>query len=392
DAGILPNLIRVRNLEVWPDAEKRRLVLLQYINLLAVANMAGFVVLYLVAGAETLGVPLVTTVACIPCYLGAWFLNRRGHPLASKLTLCTVLSGSIFLATAVYFGRAPGLHFFLLLAAVIPLLLWPLNRPLGIGIFMGGSLAGFLFVQLRTDETGLLVPHFPQGWVPFFNAFAVVAVYAVTVMILALLQRRTETDSLSLEEKAKELEHLLHQFERLSYTDPLTGLNNRRAMLLKMEEERGRMTRNHSVFSLILGDIDLFKSINDEYGHEAGDVVLVGIATEFREALREVDPVARWGGEEFLILLPDTAGEGALVVGERLRQRVEAARFPWRGRELRCTMTLGIAVHTPVSRDLLETIRRADAALYEGKHRGRNRVVLAPPGEATWLPGTPTRQ
>jgi diguanylate cyclase (GGDEF)-like protein len=333
---------------------------------------------------------VVATVACIPLYLLAWVLNRRGHPLASKLTLCSVLSGSIFLATALLFGKGPGLHFFLLLAAVLPLLLWPLNRPFWIVVFMGGSLAGFLFVQWRTDETAVLVRNFPPEWLPFFNAFAVVAVYGVTVVILALLQRRSETDSLSLEEKARQLEPLLHQFEELSNTDPLTSLNNRRAMLLRMEEERVRMTRNHSLFSLILCDIDLFKAVNDEFGHEAGDVVLVGIGAVFREALREVDHVARWGGEEFLILLPDTGGEGARVVGEKLRQRVEAARFRWNDRDLRCTMTFGVAVHGSGSRDLLETIRRADAALYEGKRQGRNRVVLSASGEATSPPGTPT--
>jgi diguanylate cyclase (GGDEF)-like protein len=383
-AGILPNLTWVRNLDAWPDAEKRRLVLLQYINLLAVANMGAFLLLYALVGAAELALPMVTTATCIPLYLGAWLLNRRGHPLAAKITLCAVLSGSIFLATAVYFGRAPGLHFFLLLAAVIPLLLWPLNRPAGILVFMGGSLAGFLFVQLRADESGILVRQFPPGWLPFFNVFSVVAVYAVTVVILALLQRRAETDSLRLAEKAKQL-------ERLSNTDPLTGLNNRRAMLSRMEEERVRMSRNHRVFSLILCDIDFFKAINDEHGHEAGDAVLVGIASVFREALREIDPVARWGGEEFLILLPDTTGDGAIVVGEKLRQRVEAARFSWSGKDLRCTMTFGIAVHTAGSKDLLETIRRADTALYEGKHRGRNRVALASAGEATSPPGTPTR-
>ncbi len=167
--------------------------------------------------------------------------------------------------------------------------------------------------------------------------------------------------------------------EALSFTDPLTKLCNRRSMLEKIRDQVGRSRRSGEAFSLVMGDIDYFKKINDTWGHDCGDDVLRWVSQTMEGEVREQDTVSRWGGEEFLILLPKTDIQGAVSLAEKLRQVVEAGRPVCRDSEgeIPLTMTFGAAAGTgdvPVRR----LISQADAALYQGKESGRNRVVSAP--------------
>lgn len=159
-------------------------------------------------------------------------------------------------------------------------------------------------------------------------------------------------------------------------TDPLTALANRRAM-----HERGRVElklakRTGVAVSVILCDLDHFKNINDRYGHEAGDAALVKVASVLKGAVRETDALGRWGGEEFIAVLPATAAAGAKEVAERMRLAIESIAFP--GLPDRTTISIGVAtsqdIDDPVDEwDLL--IKEADRRLYRAKHDGRNRVV-----------------
>lgn len=357
--------------------EQRRLVLVQFCNLASVGMMLWFAALYALVDWQALHRPALLSLACIPLYLLSFRLNRRGRHLLAKLLLFGTLSGSILLSTALFIGKAPGEHFFFLTAALLPLLIWSLEWPGWILGFMGFNIGGFLFIQFRPAEPVLLAGAFPPAWLPFFNIMSIVASYGVTLVILVLFQRRADADAQTLQEKARLMEELMHQFQELSNTDSLTSLHNRRAMLFRLEEERARLNRVHSTFSLLMADIDLFKEINDRHGHEAGDAVLVQLGRLLRGSLRDIDHVARWGGEEFLILLPDTGMEGALVVAEKIRQKVDQGGFAWEGQHLACTVTIGVAVHSLSQTKLDETIRQADAALYRGKARGRNQVASA---------------
>jgi diguanylate cyclase (GGDEF)-like protein len=163
--------------------------------------------------------------------------------------------------------------------------------------------------------------------------------------------------------------------ERLASHDPLTRLVNRRRMMQRMAEEQQRTERGAASFVLVMADIDHFKRINDEQGHECGDAVLIEIARRLRAGVRQHDLVARWGGEEFLLLLPDTGVSAAQVVTERLRQLIAEPAFSECGLSLPITMTFGVAGYEPGA-DLGDAISRADAALYEGKAKGRNRVAV----------------
>ena len=169
-------------------------------------------------------------------------------------------------------------------------------------------------------------------------------------------------------------EELLAQAAR---SDPLTGLMNRRAMLEHLEYEAARFQRSHSSFTLLLADIDRFKAINDTYGHDAGDQALIQVSEQLVQAIRTQDLVARWGGEEFLILLPDTDLQGGLVVAEALRKGVADQKVAIAEQDLRLTLSIGVAAYG-LGQTIHQCIKAADTALYQAKFEGRNRAAAAP--------------
>ncbi len=162
--------------------------------------------------------------------------------------------------------------------------------------------------------------------------------------------------------------------EALAHTDLLTGLFNRRKLDEALAEAAEQASSSGAPLSLILGDVDNFKSVNDRHGHKVGDQVLVAFAALLRDAVRPTDILGRWGGEEFMLLCPDADLAAASAIAERLRQRVEATALPEVGSR---TCSFGVATLAPgESTDSL--VARADAALYRCKRSGRNRVEASP--------------
>lgn len=167
-----------------------------------------------------------------------------------------------------------------------------------------------------------------------------------------------------------ERKYLEEELYRLSITDPLTGAYNRRYFLEMLEREIERKQRTGHSFALIMLDLDHFKSINDRFGHAAGDRVLKSLVTAFKERLRKTDCLARWGGEEFVILLPDTTAAGAASLAEELRHRLSQMEIPGVGH-----VTASFGVTGYCSGDTVETIiQRVDSMLYRAKENGRNCV------------------
>ncbi len=177
-----------------------------------------------------------------------------------------------------------------------------------------------------------------------------------------------------LNEKNVLLAEALEQITTMARTDHLTGLWNRSHMMEKCREEEVRFKRKKRQFCFALGDIDHFKEFNDTYGHECGDDVLRAIAGILKESVRQQDVAARWGGEEFLLLLPESDVSGALAVAGRIRQRIAESTLSYNNTPLRVTMTMGVAPYDP-DEGIDGSIRNADCALYEGKNGGRDRVV-----------------
>lgn len=172
------------------------------------------------------------------------------------------------------------------------------------------------------------------------------------------------------------LRDLNQALEVASTHDPLTGLPNRRLMLERLDGEAARAQRQQATFSVLMLDLDHFKSINDTHGHDVGDAVLKATSECLGTQGRRYDCYGRWGGEEFLGLLPGTPAEGASVVAQRLRVQIAGLTVPPLPAG-RLSVSIGVAEHRPED-TVTVTLKRADEALYEAKRAGRDAVVMAP--------------
>jgi diguanylate cyclase (GGDEF)-like protein/PAS domain S-box-containing protein len=170
---------------------------------------------------------------------------------------------------------------------------------------------------------------------------------------------------------------LEQELERQARTDFLTGISNRRHFLDLADQELARVRRYGRPFSILMLDLDLFKNVNDRYGHRVGDLTLQKVVEVCQQILREVDVIGRLGGEEFGIILPETEAEQAVQVADRVRQAIAAAsvRLP-QGGSVGITTSIGVATYSDEDVDVDAVINRADRALYEAKRSGRDRVSM----------------
>lgn len=193
-------------------------------------------------------------------------------------------------------------------------------------------------------------------------------------------RRRNEealtTAHAKLGEYVVEIESLNRRLREQAIRDPLTGLHNRRFFEETAERDAARAVRLGEPLALVMLDIDHFKEINDSHGHAAGDLVLETISAALRAHARVADLVCRFGGDEFVALLPGATGAAALARAERWRAEIEAVQIDaGQGTKLRCTVSIGVAQLGVTGDSISLSLRRADAALYEAKRKGRNRIV-----------------
>ena len=288
-----------------------------------------------------------------------WLLTRRMNASAIALIWLEVL-GHAAIGTMLI-GWDSGFHYYLLM--FIPAIvvsagsrLRPYTLLLLLFVFYIGlhTVARWVGPTAPLDNTGLWVVH-------GFNVAVVFAMAAYTARFYYRTVRRAEK-----------------KLADLAATDPLTGLSNRRNLLSLAEQVLAHAERTGHSTALVLADIDHFKAINDQHGHEAGDQVLVHIGTLLSETCRAQDIVARWGGEEFLLLLPATDAAAALALAERIRSVVTAQPLSTHKQEtpINATLSLGVTV-VQTNEPLASAIARADGALYRSKEQGRNRVTTA---------------
>lgn len=235
---------------------------------------------------------------------------------------------------------------------------WVLTT-LATGVVMWGT-AGRLGIPVSTPFEQLLV------WLCFSATLARCIVLGIWASGLrAKLHRR-----------ARELAASVARVEELASRDDLTLAYNRRSFMVLLEDERNRALRTGASFSVALLDLDHFKSVNDRFGHAMGDAVLRGFAQAVRDTMRVTDRLGRYGGEEFILLLTATPAPAAGAAAERIRTAV--ADRDWSAAAgLVVTVSTGVAAYRP-GETIEELIGRADAALYEAKRRGRNRVIVSP--------------
>ena len=218
--------------------------------------------------------------------------------------------------------------------------------------------------------------HSPQVFAPAVEAGHFLMLVAMLPAVSLLSSRLARLRDRSRRQR-HDIAQALARIQELATRDELTGLVNRRHMGTLLERERQRGVRSGRGFSLAMVDIDHFKAVNDHYGHSVGDEVLRTFAQHAPQALRGTDVVSRWGGEEFVLLLPEAALSAARIGVERLRGRIAATPMAHQsGVPIRVSVSIGLTEHI-AGESVTQTLERADRALYEAKAQGRNRTVVA---------------
>ena len=250
---------------------------------------------------------------------------------------------------------------------------------IGIGVYALLAFASAIGVSSRFNANA-------SGYLDIAYALMVLIVLSGCIALNLRIQRIRA----KLQQQREALAQALEVNRELATRDELTGLINRRAMLDLMALEHRRSLRSGRPMLLAQLDIDHFKPINDQHGHATGDRALQAFAGTVRACVRDTDFPARWGGEEFVLMLTDTSADHARELLERIRQAVQALEIAHSAGSLQLTVSIGLAQHLPG--DTVEhTLERADQALYRAKALGRNRVVVAPAARRTVSVGSNAR-
>ncbi len=201
----------------------------------------------------------------------------------------------------------------------------------------------------------------------------------ITVVLIVGFMGLLGSIAVFLSERVNMIENQLLDVKDKSETDPLSGLCNRRSFMRMMDTELHRQSRlkNQGEMALIFIDIDHFKLVNDTHGHHAGDIVIQLLSKFLEQACRPYDTVARWGGEEIVILTPQTSEDQSVRFAERIRSGIEALDIDAEGQTIPITVSIGVALYLSNGEEMSEFIDRADSMLYKAKNCGRNRVEIS---------------
>ena len=298
-------------------------------------------------------------IACTIAWVHGRSLNLQGRqPLAVLFLSIEVILHTI--ATVSTLGWESGFQYYLIGTLVFNILARRINvlEIFGlIAIFMG------VFIGLRMYTVTQNYVH-DTWWLMDLVYYNNVLVSMIAMSLVAYYFKEASSDS---ETRIREIAN----------TDHLTGLLTRRSMAEHVDNDLRSCLTNKQNSAVIMADIDFFKKINDTYGHATGDEVLKEVASRLKENLRHCDRVFRWGGEEFMLVLPNISIDNAKEVCEGLRSDIEAAIFNFDGIEFNVSMTFGVAQFNEDNDSIEEVIKQADKALYKGKESGRNCVIIA---------------
>ncbi|MCH2240967.1 MAG: GGDEF domain-containing protein, partial [Aquabacterium sp.] len=312
--------------------------------------------------------PLQIALATWVVFIYAWLrsgLNQRSRDPA--LTLPQIF-GAITLIAAAYAICGP-------LRGALTMLL---ALTLVFGIFnldAAGRRASYLYaVALMAVVMSVMAVSKPDDY-PAGIELAHFILVATILPVISVLGDQLSAMRQRLKRQKAELEDAFMRIQEMAIRDELTGLYNRRHMLEVIAQQIKRLERSGASFSLVILDLDHFKRINDTLGHAVGDQVLRHFAQVARKNLRQTDVIARWGGEEFLVLLPDTGGEQGIQGVQRMRASLEEGPLVEKP-EVKVTFSAGLTEFQP-GETLEQAIERADQALYQAKARGRNCTKVA---------------
>jgi diguanylate cyclase (GGDEF)-like protein len=335
-------------------AGKAYWAMVQRVALTAAAIDVGYIVLFLWLGSLPLA---AINVISIGMYLGAYRLIQKRYNVAGLLLIWLEVVGHSALGSLLI-GWDSGFHYYLLM--FIPAIVIANTRGYAAPMVLA-LLAYYLGLHALSSHLGPLDP-LPARSVNIVNWVHICLVFAMSAALSAFYRRTILIAEARLRKQAT--------------LDALTGLANRSHFEALATSALARSQRDGTPVTLLLCDVDLFKCINDQYGHAVGDSVLVAMAKVLATNLREGDVLARWGGEEFLALMPASPLDDARATAERIRAAIEQTPLDVSHVPIALTMSFGVAqVHS--AEDLQAAIARADKALYQSKNAGRNRVSVA---------------
>jgi diguanylate cyclase (GGDEF)-like protein len=300
-------------------------------------------------------------------FLSSLILNRKGqHNLAFTLAFLEVNVHTY--VTTYYLGWESGFYHYILLLA--PMIFFSPIKSINLKIFASILLITSFTVLFHTYHERI------YGEILYAAAIGHYLLYLNTVATVILYSCIGYYYSQAADDNEEKLRTAQQEAEWIAHTDPLTHIGNRRSMTREVHLQVSHARRTQDSFIIVLGDIDNFKAINDDYGHDYGDYVLISTATLISNSLRQHDHVARWGGEEFMILLPNTQADKGLQIIDRLREKIASNTHHYKGKEYPgITMTFGLCQYDN-NYDINDCINGADQALYQGKHQGKNRTIL----------------
>ncbi|MDT8403660.1 GGDEF domain-containing protein [Sulfuriflexus sp.] len=333
----------------------RIFLVINYIAYLGCAVHSLFIPLFYWLGVT----PLVfLNIFSVSAWALAFFINRHGRHREAFILLVIEIILHAFLAVF-FLGWQSGFHYYLL--PLVPLIFFHHKQStrsilLETTLLFIAYIGLYLYTHYAAFQVGAIDPD-------ILDALQVMNI-AVNFAVLGMLGYFFRIASIRAEK----------DMERLATTDALTRLYNRRKMREMLERERLRFERDRKPFIIAITDIDYFKSFNDLHGHDCGDYVLQKVSRLMQNCLRKQDVIARWGGEEFLIMLPETEIEGGVKAIEKIRETIAETRYRFGGEEFKVTMTFGVAIFDG-TQHIDGCIKQADQMLYAGKHGGRNCVV-----------------
>ncbi|MCC2973520.1 diguanylate cyclase [Massilia sp. IC2-476] len=332
------------------------------VNAALMAATAGplYALAYRLLGLELAAVEILA--CCVVMLMAPLVLRLSGSiALARELFLCALFFNFTWLT-----WHLGGIH--------APTASWLITAPV-VAMFLGGVASGVSWLAMSCAAAAVIwglpafgraVPPAPNLDMPLLHLICNLGLYVV-VLVFVLLFELTKTEGFV------KLQRALSTINELAIRDELTGSHNRRFLLGLIDREKERSDRNGRPFCLCLFDIDFFKRINDNYGHAAGDLVLRSFADAVQGQVRGTDAFGRYGGEEFLLMLPETPAPDAVVLAERVRRVIAGLRCHDNGSEITLTVSVGVAEYR-LGEAVAQAIGRADEALYVAKSLGRNRV------------------
>lgn len=342
--------------EYVKNEDYRLFVVVNYISYLGFFTHLSFIPLFYWIGFDSLA---YFNIISVMAWFAAFVLNRYGRHVLAVLLITVEVFLHAVIATY-YLGWDSGFHYYL-----IPFILFIfINHKQSMWIIaVQVALVFIVYFWLLINTQGV-------GFQTVISEAVVEGLLYINITVnffaIGLLGYSLRTSSMRAE----------WEMEQLAITDSLTGLYNRRKMLEMLELESTRCKRSGKNGVLVISDIDWFKAINDEFGHDCGDMVLKQVSALMTQTLRKQDVLARWGGEEFMLLLPETDVAGAVTVIEILRESIAKHAFHDHKEAHNITMTFGLVVFDD-KQPIKELIKQADRLLFKGKHQGRNCIVSA---------------